>query len=702
MALLRRRNLKHRSDGPHKIAAQQGLGQIGAVAAGDVFADLLRHHIGRDRDGGNGGQTACRFFGADVLERLQPVLHRHPDIDQQEIEGAAFVLRLLPGRDHFGPVGSADDGESGRGQHLVQDKEVGRVVIRDQHAPALHPVHFDHRSFGRRRVFIHLYRGQRERHADRRAFPEAAGKLHFAAHEVDQLAHDGEAEPGAAEAPHDGAFGLFETVEGAGDLFLCHADAGVRHLDRDGAVGFGGDDHPDVAVIGELDRVAEQVVEDLRQAMGIAQPGLDLAAAAEHLEIQPLFLGLDAIERLDPEDEVGNADRHAVEREFARLDLGHVEDGVEDRKKRFARLPDRCHHALLFGGGDHALQNLGHAQHAVQGGADLVAHVGEEDGFRAADLFGLLAGFLQPVGGGKAFGDVFHRADDGDRCAGLDDGRGVDGQDAALAIGPDDGAAQVAQGLPVAQDARDGMILDRDRAAIDGFEPAVFVIEAALRDFGLGQAEETTALGVGERDRAVAIDREHGDGDGLEDVGKLVALVGEVAADGFERLGRGEEAQLVVDAAAEAPERVDIVVRPVPRDVVDHAEGPDHLARVGKDGNAEIGHHPQKIDDRIARHAAVEAGVGDAQMGVLFEDQTAEGVVEGGLAGFGPRMRQAALAFEELPVAVEVDQRDEGDGRAHEARGQPGEVVEDVFGGCIQEGARRWRGERSGCQIQGV
>ena len=72
--------------------------------------------------------------------------------------------------------------------------------------------------------------------------------------------------------------------------------------------------------------------------------------------------------------------------EPAGLDLRQVEDVVEDGQQGLARLAHHLQAVALHGGEFVRRHGLGHAQHAVQGCADLVAHGGQE-------------GALGPIGG---------------------------------------------------------------------------------------------------------------------------------------------------------------------------------------------------------------------------------------------------------------------------------------------------------------
>ena len=79
--------------------------------------------------------------------------------------------------------------------------------------------------------------------------------------------------------------------------------------------------------------------------------------------------------------------------DLAGLDPGEVQDVVDDEQQGAAGGVDLLHQAVLVGVQAGPRQDLGHAEHGIHGGADLVAHVGQEEalGF-VGGLGGLLGG----------------------------------------------------------------------------------------------------------------------------------------------------------------------------------------------------------------------------------------------------------------------------------------------------------------------
>ena len=81
-----------------------------------------------------------------------------------------------------------------------------------------------------------------------------------------------------------------------------------------------------------------------------------------------------------------------------RLELGDIEDVVQDRQQVVRRFLGRAEVVGLLRRERRLLQQRHHSEHAVKWGADLVAHVGEKDALAAAGLLGLDARGPQVVG----------------------------------------------------------------------------------------------------------------------------------------------------------------------------------------------------------------------------------------------------------------------------------------------------------------
>ncbi len=102
----------------------------------------------------------------------------------------------------------------------------------------------------------------------------------------------------------------------------------------------------------------------------------------------PLRWALSAQNSLTSSAEIAQIEHRRVQLHLPGLDLGKVEDVVDDRKQRFGRGSDGLGKAALALVQRGAGEKFGHAEDAVHRRADLVAHVGEELGFRTARILG--------------------------------------------------------------------------------------------------------------------------------------------------------------------------------------------------------------------------------------------------------------------------------------------------------------------------
>jgi hypothetical protein len=159
-------------------------------------------------------------------------------------------------------------------------------------------------------------------------------------HALDQAPGDREPQSGSTEPPCGRGIRLSEGVEdepafvvGNADACVLHGDIQRHRLRRDR---FGVDTHRDLAPLGELDRVADQIEDDLADSPGVAdQIVRDIGPDLVH-ELEPLGVG-ERRERLEHlAERLAQAEGHGLQLEPAGLDLGEVEDVVDDRQERLA------------------------------------------------------------------------------------------------------------------------------------------------------------------------------------------------------------------------------------------------------------------------------------------------------------------------------------------------------------------------------
>ena len=175
---------------------------------------------------------------------------------------------------------------------------------------------------------------------------------------------------------------LAERAEQAVHTVRGDADAGVAHgeteLDRrPSARGTGLDLDEDTSRGGELDRVVQEVDQDLAQPRGVAptgpaprdRPGSRLQPLARCWHGEQVGRLLDAL---------AEGERGRFDVQLPGLDLREVEDVVDQREQRLAAAADRSQVFALLGSERRAGEELGHADDRVHRRADLVAHVGQE------------------------------------------------------------------------------------------------------------------------------------------------------------------------------------------------------------------------------------------------------------------------------------------------------------------------------------
>ena len=146
-----------------------------------------------------------------------------------------------------------------------------------------------------------------------------------------------------------------------------------------------------MAAHGELDGVADQVQQHLAQTQGIKLHPCRhrVLDAAQQLKSLGVRTGLKHVHHFG--HDVARAHRYRFEIEFAGFDFGEIENVVDDAKQHLARLAHGLGVMALWNIEICIEQQLGHAEHAVDGCADLVAHIGQE--LRLGEI-GLFSGKL--------------------------------------------------------------------------------------------------------------------------------------------------------------------------------------------------------------------------------------------------------------------------------------------------------------------
>ena len=284
-----------------------------------------------------GTRTPAGSLLADRAGGRVAVHPRHPAV--HEDRGVPVALgQGLHGLDAVdGDVGGESRAlEQPDGHHLVD-----LVVLDDQH-----PVgggRGGDRASGHER----LVAGVAGRRAEDGGEPEGAAsadlalELDVAAEGVDELPDDGQPEAGATVAAGGGRVGLGERVEEPALRGGRDARAGVLHDDLDdvlvgpslGEV----DGDVDRAAVGELHRVRPEVGQDLLPAHGVATDVRRDPGRHGEPEVQALPAGLGPEQPDRPLDDRAHLEVDQLELELAGLDLGQVEDVVDDAAQASSR-----------------------------------------------------------------------------------------------------------------------------------------------------------------------------------------------------------------------------------------------------------------------------------------------------------------------------------------------------------------------------
>ena len=396
----------------------------------------------RDQD-----DRLAEAFGAQGFGDLLAVHFGHVPVEHQDVEGRARAQQL-EGRPAGGGGGdAAAEGFDDAGQELEHD----RVVVHHQDRLALQ---------GRRRAVGRGRRGQPETgdEAELRPLAGFGVEPQRSAHLADQLLGDRQPEAAAAEAAGGRAVGLGEGAEDAGLLFRGHADAGIRDREtqpgrRPGVIDLDAvDQHGDRAAVGELDGVADQVDQHLAEPVGVAhQPRRHRGAEADD-QLDGLAARGAAQQHVHVPEHLVELELGILEFELAGLDLGDVEDVVDQRQQRLAGAVDLAERRHGLFGVVLVQGDAGEPDDGADRGTDLVAHVGQEGRLGLGGHLGPGQGVGELVLDPALLDDVPHHAD----------------EDAALVVDhlvDDDLEGKPLARLALAEQLDAPVHLDRDRVA---------------------------------------------------------------------------------------------------------------------------------------------------------------------------------------------------------------------------------------------
>ena len=168
----------------------------------------------------------------------------------------------------------------------------------------------------------------------------------------------------------------------------------------------------DTAPFRELDGVTQHVDEDLAQFIDIAHDVSRDVADQLHDERQSFPVRPDAEHHLQVVEQGGEIECGEIQGGAACLDLGHLEDVINQGEQVFAAPVDDPQVLVLPDVEVLVAQHeLGETEDGIHGGADLVRHVRQEGALGAVGGLGRLLGLDDLLLGSPALGHVLHRQD---------------------------------------------------------------------------------------------------------------------------------------------------------------------------------------------------------------------------------------------------------------------------------------------------
>ena len=177
-------------------------------------------------------------------------------------------------------------------------------------------------------------------------------------------------------------------------MFIGHADAAVDHLEA-GTVAVPPRGKADLAPIGELDGVGQQIDQYLLEPHGVALDPVGQVCRRFHNIGESLELRRFRDQVGGVLDDDGRLKGVMLDLQLAGFNPGGIEDIVDDAQQMFTGVEDAAEgtQTCVLGGVAHA--DPCHAQHGIQRGADLVAHIGEKHALGLGEVLCRQAGRLQ-------------------------------------------------------------------------------------------------------------------------------------------------------------------------------------------------------------------------------------------------------------------------------------------------------------------
>ena len=324
-------------------------------------------HIGGYGDDGSApSEASLRFAFSNLFGCLVSIDARHVAIHEDG-----------------GELGSADrfQGFVAAGGYF---RGIPQIIYRTQSNDLVHGIVVDDqdRLTGRARGGSLPPFHQREQKPERGAATGLSFEVDCPAHHGDQTMRDGQTQSGSAVTPRSRRVGLRKRPKDLSDDPRIDADSGIDDAEDEPAafpaIRRLAHLHADRAGGGEFHGIIDQIDQDLADARRIAHHRRGDVGSNNGVQCEPFRLRLGHKGQDYAVDHRSHVEFHSVQGNAAGFDSRKIEDVVDDAYQRLGTASDNCGQLVLFGIQRCQGQQFGDAYDAVERGANLMAHVGQE------------------------------------------------------------------------------------------------------------------------------------------------------------------------------------------------------------------------------------------------------------------------------------------------------------------------------------
>ena len=314
--------------------------------------------------------------------------------------------------------------------HPFQQRDHGlgdqHVVVQHDEAPALHERPVARLMWSGDGLLRNPGRGgvQRQAEFEDRAAVDLGAAPDLAVQQRQCTLDDGKPQSQPPGAVALRVADLVELVEYLSDAFLRDAGAGIPDLEQHAIPAPSGADQ-DGAARCELDRVGNQIHHHRVDQADVAVDDQPFLSRHVQAEIDPLFRGQCGEILFQPVEYFGYIDRDELRFDHARIQLGNMQQGVEQAVERGHRLVQLLDDPVLLGGRGGQLERVDEQVCRSQRLPQVVSRSREETGLGQLLFFQLVHGLGERILRMFAFGDVVSYAQHLDHLSGIVEYRAV-------------------------------------------------------------------------------------------------------------------------------------------------------------------------------------------------------------------------------------------------------------------------------------